>query len=144
MAGYPVVGVNATLLDGSYHPVDSSEQAFKTAASMAFKDAFLQASPMLLEPIAHLDVTVPDAFTGDIMGDLNKRRGKILGMTALRDGKQLVEAELPMSNLYLYNTDLRSMTGGAGSFSFYFVRYEQAPGDIQNRVVEESKKMMEE
>ena len=78
------------------------------------------------------------------MGDLNKRRGKILGMTALRDGKQLVEAELPMSNLYLYNTDLRSMTGGAGNFSFYFVRYEQAPGDIQNRVVEESKKMMEE
>ena len=144
LAGYPVVGVNAILLDGSYHPVDSSEQAFKTAASMAFKDAFLQANPILLEPIAHLNVTVPDAFTGDIMGDLNKRRGKILGMTALRDGKQLVEAELPMSNLYLYNTDLRSMTGGAGSFSFYFVRYEQAPGDIQNRVVEESKKMMEE
>jgi len=144
LAGYPVVGVQAVLLDGSYHPVDSSEQAFKTAASMAFKDAFLQASPILLEPIAHLNVTVPDAFTGDIMGDLNKRRGKILGMTALRDGKQLVEAELPMSNLYLYNTDLRSMTGGAGSFSFYFVRYEQAPGDIQNRVVEESKKMMEE
>ena len=144
LAGYPVVGVQAVLLDGSYHPVDSSEQAFKTAASMAFKDAFLQASPILLEPIAHLNVTVPDAVTGDIMGDLNKRRGKILGMTALRDGKQLVEAELPMSNLYLYNTDLRSMTGGAGSFSFYFVRYEQAPGDIQNRVVEESKKMMEE
>lgn len=139
LAGYPVVGVQAVLLDGSYHPVDSSEQAFKTAASMAFKDGFMQANPVLLEPIARLTVNVPDSYTGDIMGDLTKRRGRILGMNAVHGGKQLIEAELPMSNLYLYNTDLRSMTGGSGSFSFEFDRYEQAPGDIQNIVIAEAK-----
>ena len=139
LAGYPVVGVQAVLLDGSYHPVDSSEQAFKTAASMAFKDGFLQANPVLLEPIARLTVNVPDSYTGDIMGDLTKRRGRILGMNPVHGGKQLIEAELPMSNLYLYNTDLRSMTGGSGSFSFEFDRYEQAPGDIQNIVIQEAK-----
>ena len=139
LAGYPVVGVQAVLLDGSYHPVDSSEQAFKTAASMAFKDGFMQANPVLLEPIARLTVNVPDSYTGDIMGDLTKRRGRILGMNAVHGGKQLIEAELPMSNLYLYNTDLRSMTGGSGSFSFEFDRYEQAPGDIQNIVIQEAK-----
>ncbi len=133
------MGVQAVLLDGSYHPVDSSEQAFKTAASMAFKDGFMQANPVLLEPIARLTVNVPDSYTGDIMGDLTKRRGRILGMNAVHGGKQLIEAELPMSNLYLYNTDLRSMTGGSGSFSFEFDRYEQAPGDIQNIVIQEAK-----
>lgn len=138
LAGYPVVGLKATLLDGSYHPVDSSEQAFKTAASLAFKDGFMQAQPVILEPIAALKVTVPDANTGDIMGDLTKRRGRVLGMTALHDGKQLIEAELPMSNLYGYNTDLRSMTGGSGSYEYEFVRYEQAPGDIQNAIVAEA------
>ncbi len=138
LAGYPVVGLRATLLDGSYHPVDSSEQAFKTASSMAFKDGFMQAQPVLLEPIASLKVTVPDANTGDIMGDLTKRRGRVLGMTALHDGKQLIEAELPMSNLYGYNTDLRSMTGGTGNYEYEFVRYEQAPGDIQNQIVAEA------
>ncbi len=138
LAGYPVVGLKATLLDGSYHPVDSSEQAFKTAASMAFKDAFMKAQPVLLEPIASLKVTVPDANTGDIMGDLNKRRGRVLGMNALHNGKQVIEAELPMSSLYGYNTDLRSMTGGAGVYEYAFVRYEQAPGDIQNQIVAES------
>ncbi len=138
LAGYPVVGVRATLLDGSYHPVDSSEQAFKTAASIAFKDGFMKAQPVLLEPIASLKVTAPDSNTGDIMGDLTKRRGRVLGMTALYDGKQMIEAELPMSNLYGYNTDLRSMTGGAGSYEYAFVRYEQAPGDIQNQIVAEA------
>lgn len=138
LAGYPVVGVRATLLDGSYHPVDSSEQAFKTAASIAFKDGFMKAQPVLLEPIASLKVTAPDSNTGDIMGDLTKRRGRVLGMTALHDGKQMIEAELPMSNLYSYNTDLRSMTGGAGSYEYAFVRYEQAPGDIQNQIVAEA------
>lgn len=138
LAGYPVVGVRATLLDGSYHPVDSSEQAFKTAASIAFKDGFMKAQPVLLEPIASLKVTVPDSNTGDIMGDLTKRRGRVLGMTALHDGKQMIEAELPMSNLYGYNTDLRSMTGGAGSYEYAFARYEQAPGDIQNQIVAEA------
>lgn len=138
LAGYPVVGVRATLLDGSYHPVDSSEQAFKTAASIAFKDGFMKAQPVLLEPIASLKVTAPDSNTGDIMGDLTKRRGRVLGMTALHDGKQMIEAELPVSNLYGYNTDLRSMTGGAGSYEYAFVRYEQAPGDIQNQIVAEA------
>lgn len=138
LAGYPVVGVRATLLDGSYHPVDSSEQAFKTAASIAFKDGFMKAQPVLLEPIVSLKVTAPDSNTGDIMGDLTKRRGRVLGMTALHDGKQMIEAELPMSNLYGYNTDLRSMTGGAGSYEYAFVRYEQAPGDIQNQIVAEA------
>lgn len=138
LAGYPVVGVKATLLDGSYHPVDSSEQAFKMAASIAFKDGFMQAQPVILEPVAALKVTVPDVNTGDIMGDLTKRRGRVMGMTALHDGKQLIDAELPMSNLYGYNTDLRSMTGGAGTYEYSFVRYEQAPGDIQNLVVAEA------
>ncbi len=138
LAGYPVVGIKATLLDGSYHPVDSSEMAFKTAASMAFKDAFMQAQPILLEPIASLKVTVPDANTGDIMGDLTKRRGRIMGMNAIGNGKQLIEAEIPMSNLYGYNTDLRSMTGGSGDFEYSFNRYEQAPGDIQNQIVAEN------
>lgn len=138
LAGYPVVGLKAVLLDGSYHPVDSSEQAFKTAASLAFKDGFMKAQPVLLEPIASLKVTVPDQNTGDIMGDLTKRRGRVLGMTALHNGKQLIEAELPMSSLYGYNTDLRSITGGAGVYEYAFVRYEQAPGDIQNKIVAEN------
>lgn len=135
LAGYPVVGIKAVLLDGSYHPVDSSEQAFKTAASMAFKDGFLQADPVILEPIASLKVTVPDDKTGDIMGDLTKRRGRVLGMNSVHGGFQVIEAEIPMSNLYGYNTDLRSMTGGLGDYEYSFVRYEQAPGDIQNKIV---------
>lgn len=138
LAGYPVVGIKATLLDGSYHPVDSSEQAFKTAASLAFKDGFMQAQPILLEPIASLKVTVPDSNTGDIMGDLTKRRGRVLGMESIHGGKQVISAEIPMSNLYGYNTDLRSMTGGAGEYEYEFARYEQAPGDTQKQIVEEN------
>ena len=135
MAGYPVVGIKATLLDGSYHPVDSSEMAFKMAATIAFKEAFVQASPVILEPIASLKVTVPDAFTGDIMGDLNRRRGRVLGMTSDHHGKQTVEAEIPMSELYGYGTDLRSMTGGMGHYAYELARYEQAPNDVQNAVI---------
>ena len=136
MAGYPVVGVKATLLDGSYHPVDSSELAFKMAATLAFKKAFMEANPVLLEPIASLKVTVPDKFTGDVMGDLNRRRGRVLGMNSNHHGKQIIEADIPMSELFGYNTDLRSMTGGIGEFSYEFSRYEQAPGDVQKREVE--------
>lgn len=138
LAGYPVVGVKATLLDGSYHPVDSSDMAFKTAASMAFKDAFMQATPVLLEPIASLKVVVPDSNTGDIMGDLTRRRGRVMGMEAIGNGKQCIDAEVPLSNLYGYNTDLRSMTGGAGSYSYEFARYEQCPGDVQKQIVDEN------
>ncbi len=136
LAGYPVVGLKTILLDGSYHPVDSSEMAFKMAASLAFKKAFMEANPVLLEPIASVKVTVPDKFTGDIMGDLNRRRGRVLGMNSDHHGKQIIEADVPMSEMFGYNTDLRSMTGGIGVFEYEFSRYEQAPGDIQKKEVE--------
>ena len=136
LAGYPVVGLKATLLDGSYHPVDSSEMAFKMATILAFKQGFVDANPVLLEPIASLKVTVPDRFTGDVMGDLNRRRGRVLGMESDHHGKQVIEADIPMSELFGYNTDLRSMTGGLGDYSYEFSRYEQAPGDVQKREIE--------
>lgn len=136
LAGYPVVGLKATLLDGSYHPVDSSEMAFKMATILAFKQGFMEANPVLLEPIASLKVVVPDKFTGDVMGDLNRRRGRVLGMESNHHGKQVIEADIPMSELFGYNTDLRSMTGGLGDYSYEFSRYEQAPGDVQKREVE--------
>ncbi len=135
LAAYPVVGVKAVLYDGSYHPVDSSEQAFKTAAREAFKKGFMEAGPVLLEPIASLKVTIPDSFTGDVMGDLNKRRGRVLGMNPAGNGKQTIEAEIPVSSLTGYCTDLRSMTGGRGDYSYEFIRYEQAPSDIQQAEV---------
>ncbi len=135
MAAYPVVGVKAILYDGSYHPVDSSEQAFKMATIMAFKKGFMDAGPVLLEPIASLKVTVPDQYTGDVMGDLNKRRGRVLGMNPIGGGKQVVEAEIPMTGLYGYCTVLRSMTGGRGVYEYEFVRYEQCPSDVQEKEV---------
>ncbi|MCM1047514.1 MAG: elongation factor G [Clostridiales bacterium] len=135
MAAYPVVGVKANLYDGSYHPVDSSEMAFKMATIQAFKKGFMEAKPILLEPIASLKVTVPDAYTGDIMGDLNKRRGRVLGMNPNSEGKQVIEADIPMSCLNGYCTDLRSMTGGRGTYEYQFVRYEQAPSDVQEKEV---------
>ncbi|MDE6664385.1 MAG: elongation factor G [Lachnospiraceae bacterium] len=135
LAAYPVVGVKATLYDGSYHPVDSSEMAFKMATIQAFKKGFMEAKPILLEPIVSLKVTVPDAYTGDIMGDLNKRRGRVLGMNPTTDGKQIIEADIPMSCLQGYCTDLRSMTGGRGSYEYEFARYEQAPSDVQEKEV---------
>ncbi len=137
MAAYPVVGVKAVLYDGSYHPVDSSEMAFKVAALQAFKKGFMEASPVLLEPIVALKVVVPDKYTGDIMGDLNKRRGRVLGMNPVENGCQEIVADVPYMELYGYNTDLRSMTGGSGTFSYEFARYEQAPSDIQEREVAE-------
>ena len=136
MAAYPVVGVKAVLYDGSYHPVDSSEMAFKTAARQAFKKGFMDASPVLLEPIASLKVLVPDKYTGDIMGDLNKRRGRVLGMNPVDGGYQEIEADIPYMELFGYNTDLRSMTGGNGTYSYEFARYEQAPSDVQAKEVE--------
>ncbi len=136
LAAYPVVGIKAILLDGSYHPVDSSEMAFKMAASLAFKKAFMDANPVLLEPIASMKVTVPDKYTGDVMGDLNRRRGRVLGMNSDHHGKQIIEADVPMSELFGYNTDLRSMTGGIGIYEYEFSRYEQAPGDVQKKEVE--------
>ncbi len=135
LAAYPVVGVKAVLYDGSYHPVDSSEMAFKTAAVQAFKKGFMEAGPVLLEPISSLKVTVPDRYTGDVMGDLNKRRGRVLGMNPDHKGNQIIEADIPTMELYGYSTTLRSMTGGSGDFAYEFARYEQAPNDIQEKEV---------
>ena len=135
MAAYPVVGIKAVLYDGSYHPVDSSEMAFKMATIQAFKKGIMEASPILLEPIATLKVVVPDKYTGDIMGDLNKRRGRVLGMNPVETGKTEITADVPYMELYGYMTDLRSMTGGSGVFSYEFARYEQTPSDIQEKEV---------
>ena len=131
LAGYPVVGVKAVLYDGSYHPVDSSEMAFKTATIQAFKKGIMEASPVLLEPIASVKVTVPDDYTGDVMGDLNKRRGRVLGMNPVAGGSQEILADVPMTGMFGYCTTLRSMTGGRGTYSYEFARYEQAPSDVQ-------------
>ena len=136
MAAYPVVGVKALLYDGSYHPVDSSEMAFKTAAIQAFKKGFMEASPVLLEPISSLKVIVPDKYTGDVMGDLNKRRGRVLGMNPIDGGKQEILADVPTMELYGYTTSLRAITGGSGDYSYEFARYEQAPSDIQEKEIE--------
>ncbi len=137
LAGYPVVGLKATLVFGSYHPVDSSEMAFKMASILAVKKAFAEpdAKPVLLEPIVSVKVTVPDRFTGDIMGDLNKRRGRVLGMNPDHKGNQIVEADVPMSEMIGYSTDLRSMTGGIGDYEYQFARYEQAPSDVQAKEI---------
>lgn len=135
LAGYPVVGVKAILYDGSYHPVDSSEMAFKTATIQAFKKGFMEAGPILLEPIANIKVTVPDEYTGDVMGDLNKRRGRVLGMTPVNGGLQMIEADIPMTGVFGYCTTLRSMTGGRGIYEYEFARYEQAPSDVQEKEI---------
>ena len=135
VAGYPVVGVKAVLYDGSYHPVDSSEMAFKTATIQAFKKGFMEAGPVLLEQIATLKVTVPDSYTGDVMGDLNKRRGRVLGMDPVAGGYQIVTADIPMTGLFGYCTTLRSMTGGRGTYEYEFARYEQAPADVQEKEI---------
>ncbi|MBO4483820.1 MAG: elongation factor G [Lachnospiraceae bacterium] len=144
LAGYPVVGIKATLIDGSYHPVDSNEMAFKLAAKKAFKLGIMDAMPIILEPISTLKVVVPDRFTGDIMGDLSKRRGRVLGMNPLANGRQEIVADIPSSELFGYSTDLRSMTGGIGDFSYEFARYEPATADVQAKVIEESDKVKDE
>ena len=144
LAGYPVVFLKATLVDGSYHPVDSSEIAFKTAAQLAYKAALPEASPVLLEPIGELKVTIPDSYMGDVIGDLNKRRGRVMGMNPDGDGNQVVEAEVPMAEMSRYAIDLRSMTQGRGSFTFHFVRYEDAPPAAQEKAIEAAKAMQDE
>ena len=144
LAGYPVVFLKATLVDGSYHPVDSSEIAFKTAAQLAYKAALPEASPVLLEPIGELKVTIPDSYMGDILGDLNKRRGRVMGMNPTGDGDQVVEAEVPMAEMMTYAIDLRSMTQSRGSFTFHFVRYEDCPAAAQEKAIAEAKALAEE
>ncbi len=143
VAKYPVVDLKATLYDGSFHTVDSSEMAFKVAASMGFKKAFMDAKPVLLEPIYEVDVVVPEDYMGDVMGDLSSRRGRILGMSP-RGSNQVVRSEVPLAELYRYSTVLRSITHGRGSHSRRFIRYEEMPKEIENKVIEESKALEEE
>ncbi len=144
LAGYPMVGIRATLYDGSYHPVDSSEMAFKTAARLALRKGCAEASPVLLEPIMRAEVTVPDEYMGDVIGDMNRRRGRILGMDPLGNGEQVVLAEVPLAEMFKYATDLRSMTHAHGSFVLTFDRYEDVPGNIAQKVIEARKSMQGE
>lgn len=143
LAGYPVIRLRATLHDGSYHPVDSSEMAFKVAASLAYKKGLMDAQPILLEPIAHVEVKVPEDYMGDIIGDINKKRGRVLGMEP--DGKmQKVVAEVPQSEMFKYATDLRSMTQARGNFSMKFERYEEVPAIEVDKIIEAAKHRLEE
>jgi elongation factor G len=139
LAGYPMINLKATLHDGSYHPVDSSEMAFKTAASFAYKKGVKDASPILLEPIMSMEITIPDEYLGDIMGDINRRRGKVLGMEQV-DGMQVVSAEVPMAEVFSYATDLRSMTQARGTFTMEFLRYEEVPAMVSQKIIENAKK----
>ena len=140
LAGYKVVGIKATLYDGSYHPVDSNEQAFKSAARLAFKKGIVEAKPILLEPIMKLEIKVDEKYMGDVMGDMNKRRGKILGMEPQEDGSQIISALAPESEVLKYSIDLRSMTQARGSFSMEFEKYEEVPKEITEKIIEENKK----
>lgn len=135
LAGCPVVGLKAILVDGSYHPVDSSEMAFKTAASIAYKEGLRQADPVMLEPIGELKVTAPDDKTGDIMGELNKRRGRVLGMEPVNHGTTMIIAEVPMREMHDFAMYLRQATRGMGSFTFDFIRYEQLPANLLTEVI---------
>ena len=143
LAGYPVVNLRCTLYDGSYHDVDSSEMAFKIAASLAYKKGLKEANPVLLEPIYHVEVIVPDDYMGDIIGDLNKRRGRILGMSPVEGGQKVV-AEVPYAEMLKYSTDLRSMTQARGTFDMWFERYEEVPPNIAAKVIEAAAAQTEE
>jgi elongation factor G len=143
LAGYPVVNMKAVLFDGSYHPVDSNEMAFKIAASLAFKKGMEAAKPILLEPIMKVEILIPENYMGDVMGDMNKRRGRILGMEPQEDGSQSVIAEAPQAELFEYAIDLRSMTQARGSFTMEFIRYDEVPANIAEKIIEEAKKNKE-
>ena len=138
LAGYPMIDIRATLYDGSFHEVDSSEMAFKIAASMAFKKGFMDASPILLEPVMNVTVTVPEEYMGDIMGDLNKKRGRILGMDP-QNGNQVIKAHVPLSEMFKYSIDLRSITQGRGDFTMEFDHYEEVPANQVEQIIAESK-----
>ena len=140
LAGYPMVNLKATLYDGSYHPVDSNEMAFKMAAILAFKEAMPNANPTLLEPIGALAVTIPDSYMGDVIGDLNKRRGRVMGMNPDNEGNTVVEAEVPMAEMGTYAIDLRAMTQARGSFTMKFERYEEVPKANQAKIIADANK----
>ena len=135
IAGYPAVNLKVSLVDGAYHDVDSSEMAFKLATSIAFKKGFVQAKPVLLEPIMDVAVTIPDEYMGDIIGDLNKKRGRVMGMEPVGNGKQVVKAHVPQAELFKYATDLRSMTQGRGSFTMFFDHYEEVPASVAEAII---------
>ena len=143
LAGAPVQGVRVLLVDGSYHNVDSSEMAFKIAGSMAFKDAYEKADPVLLEPIMELEVTVPDDAVGAVNGDLNSRRGRLQGMEP-RGGMTTIKAEVPMAEILTYSQSLTSLTGGRGDYHMHFLRYEEVPSHIAQKIIDETKKEREE
>ena len=137
IAGYPVVDVKVTLFDGSYHDVDSSEMAFKIAGSMCFKDGARNAKPVLLEPMMKVEVVTPEDYMGDVMGDLNRRRGIVQGMDDIPSGK-VVRAEVPLAEMFGYATDLRSATQGRATYSMEFVRYSEAPASIAETVIKKA------
>jgi len=139
IAGYPVKGVRVRVYDGSYHTVDSSEMAFKLAGSIAMKQAMEQAAPALLEPIMLVTISVPEDSVGDVIGDLNSRRGRPLGMEPVGAGMTDIKAEVPMAEMLTYAPDLRSITGGQGEYTMEFARYEEVPGHLATKVVEESR-----
>ena len=140
LAGYPVINVKATLYDGKYHDVDSSEMAFKIAGSLAFREAVAKCHPVLLEPVMDVEVTVPDSYMGDVIGDLTSKRARILGMEAAGVGAQRVKAHVPMAEMGHYATALRSITQGRGSFQMQLLDYERVPPHVEQRIVEDSKK----
>ncbi|RMF83549.1 MAG: elongation factor G [Nitrospinota bacterium] len=140
LAGYPVVDVRVTVYDGSYHPVDSSEMAFKIAGSLGFKKAVSEANPVLLEPIVRMEVIVPDECMGDVLGDLNAKRGKVLGVEPIGSGQQMIRALVPLAEVLRYSSNLRSMTAGRGTFSMEFSHYEELPAHLMERVIAESKR----
>ena len=144
LAGYPMINVRCTLYDGSYHPVDSNEMAFKTAARLSYKKGCMDAGPVLMEPIYRYEVYVPDEYMGDVIGDMNKRRGRIMGMNPTEDGEQQVVAEAPLAEMFKYATDLRSMTQGRGRYLSSFERYEDVPANIAQKIIEKAKKDEEE
>ena len=145
LAGFPVVNLKANLFDGSYHDVDSSEMSFKMAASIAFREGLKQANPVILEPIGNLSVLVPDGLMGDVIGDINKRRGKVMGMnpSETKKGYSVIDAEIPQSEMGNYTVNLRALSQGRGSFNYEFDRYSEAPANIAQKIIEDAKKQAE-
>lgn len=139
LAGYPMTNLKATLVDGSYHAVDSSEMAFKTAAALAYREGLPKANPVILEPVGNVKVVAPNAYTGDLVGDLNKRRGRILSMTPMDQNDTEIEAVVPAAEMKKYATDLKALTNGRGSFVYEITNYEEAPQTVAEVVIAEAK-----
>jgi len=143
VAGYPVVDLKVSLIDGTFHTVDSSEMAFKIAGSMGFKKGVLQCQPTLLEPIVNIEIEIPEEYMGDVIGDLNSRRGRVIGMDT-KGTRQIIKGQVPQAEILKYAPDLRSMTSGRGTFTYSFSHYEEAPAYVAEKIIAESKKGKEE